>query len=251
MNEQLKLLIELQEIDTVILSIAEKIESLPGRLEQFKAPFKEAGSLLQKVKSQCEALIKNKKNKEMEADEIQEKINKLKSRTKEIKTNKEYEAYLKEIEGFEKEKFRIEDAVLSIMEDLEALTKNSQKEEVKVKKTEEEFKQQEKTVEEEKTKLHAEMETFKTKRKEFVAKIESEVYDQYMNLLKRSGGLAVVQTRNEICLGCNTNIPPQQYNDIKKNENIFNCYFCKRFLYYKEQESDKPQGPQSSIKNQQ
>ncbi len=235
MNEQLKLLVELQEIDSSILSIADKIESLPGQLEQYKAPFKEASNALQKVKAQFDALTKNKKNKELEAEELQEKINKLKSKGKDIKTNKEYEAYLKEIEGFEKEKFKIEDEVLVMMEALEAHTKNSQKEEIKVKNLEEELKHQEKMLEDEKAKFHAEMEMFKTKRKEFVAKIESDVYEQYMNLLKRSGGVAVVQTKNEICFGCNTNIPPQQYNDIKKNENIFNCYYCKRFLYYKEQ----------------
>jgi len=235
LNEQLKLLIELQEIDTTILSVADKIESLPGKLEQYKAPFKESSNAFQKLKTQLEALNKNKKNKELEAEEIQEKVNKLKTRSKEIKTNKEYEAFLKEIEGYEKEKFRIEDEILSIMENIEAFTKNLQKEEVKLMKTEDDFKQQEKAVDEDKAKLHAEMETYKTKRKEFVAQVNSDIYEQYMNLLKRSGGLAVVQTRNEICLGCNTNIPPQQYNDIKKNESMFNCYFCKRFLYYKEQ----------------
>lgn len=235
MNEQLKLLIELQEVDTTILSIADKIESLPGRLEQFRAPFKEANNALQKIKAQYETLSKNRKNKESEAEDIQEKINKFKSRSKEVKTNKEYEALLKEIEGFEKEKFRIEDEILSQMENMEALGKNLQKEELKVKKAEEELKQQEKAIEEEKAKFHSEMEVYKTKRKEYVARIESDLYEQYMNLLKRSGGIAVVQTRKEICLGCNTNIPPQQYNDIKKNESIFNCYYCKRFLYYKEQ----------------
>jgi len=235
LNEQLKLLIELQEIDSSILSIAERIEALPGKLEQFKAPFKEANILLQKAKTQFESLGKNKKDKEVETEEFQEKINKLKSKSKEIKTNKEYEAFLKEIEGFEKEKYKIEDQILSIMEKLEAFAKDMQKEEARVKKTEEEFRQQEKALEEEKAKLHAEMETYKTKRKEFVAKVDGELYEQYMNLLKRSGGLAVVPAKNEVCLGCNTNIPPQQYNDIKKSDNIYNCYYCKRILFYKEQ----------------
>lgn len=232
MNEQLKLLIELQEIDTTILSIAEKIESLPGKLEQFKSPFKEANNAYQNIKTQIDTLSKNKKNKELEAEDLQEKINKFKSRSKEIKTNKEYEAFLREIEGFEKDKFKIEDDILLLMEKLETLVKNSQKEEVKVKKADEDLKKQEKLIEEEKSKFHTEMEMFKTRRKEFVAKIDSEIYEQYMNLLKRSGGLAVVPARNEICLGCNTNIPPQQYNDIRKNDSIFNCYYCKRYLYY-------------------
>jgi predicted nucleic acid-binding Zn-ribbon protein len=234
LNEQLKLLIELQEIDTSILSIAERIEALPAKIEKFKSPFKEANLSLQKAKTLYESVGKNKRDKELEAEEFQEKINKLKAKTKDIKTNKEYEAFLKEIESFEKEKFKIEDQILSIMESLETYSGDIQKEEAKVKKTEEEFRQQEKAVEEEKTKLHGDMETYKSKRKEFVAGIDEELYEQYMNLLKRAGGLAVVSAKNEVCLGCNTNIPPQQYNDIKKGENIFTCYYCKRILYYKE-----------------
>ncbi|HDZ61538.1 MAG TPA: hypothetical protein ENH40_00120, partial [Nitrospirae bacterium] len=39
--------------------------------------------------------------------------------------------------------------------------------------------------------------------------------------------------RKEICKGCNTNIPPQLYNDIRSNkDDIFTCYYCSRFLFY-------------------
>ncbi len=234
MNEQLKVLVGLQEIDSSILSIAERIESLPGRLGKWKAPLKEATASVLSVKTKYEKLNRDKKEKELELEEIQEKINKLKSRSSGIKTNKEYEAHLKEIKGVEGNRHHIEDEILSLMEDIEGLTKDLQKEEARVKKTEEDFKQQEKTLEEEKKRLHSEMETYKTKRKGFVAQIDGEIYEQYMNLLKRMSGLAVVRTEKEICLGCNTNIPPQLYNDIKKNENVFICYFCNRFLYYKE-----------------
>ncbi len=120
------------------------------------------------------------------------------------------------------------------MEDIEDLTKDLQKEDLKVKKAEVEVTQQVKALEEEKKKLHSDMEMHKAKRKDFVTRINEETYGQYMNLLKRSGGLAVVPTKNEVCLGCNTNIPPQLYNDIKKNDDLYTCYYCKRFLYYQE-----------------
>ncbi len=233
MNEQLRVLVGLQEIDSSILSIAERIESLPDRLEKWKAPLKEANASALTFKTKYEKLNRDKKEKELELEEIQEKINKLKSRSSGIKTNKEYEAHLKEIKGVEGNRYHIEDEILSLMEGIEGLTKDLQEEEARVKKAEEDFKQQEKTLEEEKKRLHSEMETYKTKRKDFVAQIDGEIYEQYMNLLKKMGGLAVVQTEKEVCLGCNTNIPPQLYNDIKKNENIFICYFCNRFLYYK------------------
>jgi predicted nucleic acid-binding Zn-ribbon protein len=240
LNEQLIFLVELQEIDSSILSLADKIESLPKKLEQFKSPLKEAETSFQKIKSKYDDLNKRKKNKDQELEEIQDKINKLKSRSSEIKTNKEYEAHLKEIEGVAKNKYKIEDEILSLMEDIENSAKDLQKEDMKIRKSEDDFKQQEKILEEEKKKFHTEMEMNKAKRKDFVSRIEKETYNQYMTLLNRLGGLAVVPASNEVCLGCHYNIPPQLYNDIKKNDDLYNCFYCKRFLYYKNSRETAP-----------
>lgn len=232
MNEQLRLLIELQEVDSSILSIAEKIESLPARLDKSRAHLKETTTSLQNIKTMYEELNRKKKDKEFELDEIQERIKRLKEKSSEIKTNKEYEAHLKEIDNYTKKKTQIEDELLRHMEELEGLTDALKTEESKVKKVEEEFKKHERILDEEKKALYKEMEFYKTRRKDFVTRVDEELYEHYMNLLKKFEGLAVVPVENEVCLGCNTNIPPQLYNDIKEDKDIYTCYYCKRFLYY-------------------
>lgn len=233
MNEQLKFLIELQELDSSIIAMAEKVEMIPRNLDKFKSPLQEANEIFQKTKTRFSTLSKKKKDKDMQLDEMQDKINKLKSRSGDIKTNKEYEAHLKEIQGFEKNMSKIEDEILAVMEEIDVFEKELKVEEVKVKKAEEEYKLQEKILGEEQKKLSAELETEKAKRKEFVSRLDEEYYTQYMNLLKRYGDRVVVETRDEICLGCNTNIPPQLYNDIKKGDVLYNCFFCKRYIYIK------------------
>jgi predicted nucleic acid-binding Zn-ribbon protein len=232
LNEQLKLLIGLQEIDSAILAIAEGIELLPNKLEKGRAILKEANTVFEKVKAKHDETISRKKKKESDLEEMQEKINKLKSKGSEIKTNKEYEAHLKEVKTFEDKKYLIEEEILSTMEALDSLSKDIKKEEAKFKKTEENFKHEEKLLEEDKNRLHSEMEVFKIKRKDLAKIVDEEIYEKYMNLIKSSGGLAVVQTQGEICLGCHTNIPPQLYNDIRSTQDIFTCYHCNRFLFY-------------------
>ncbi len=236
MNEQLKFLVDLQEIDTSILAVTEKIESLPEKLNHYRTPLKKAESSLEKAKSRSEALNKRKKDKDIQLDEMLDRIDKLKARSSGIKTNKEYEAHLKEIESVERNRRRIEDEILSLMEEIERYSRELQQEEMKIRKVQDEFKQQEKVLEEEKKKLYSEIEALKQKREEYAVRINKDYYNRYMNLLNRAGGQAVVRTKNEICLGCNTNIPPQLYNDIRKSEEIYNCYYCKRFLYFKEEE---------------
>ena len=234
MNEQLRLLVSLQEIDSTILSIAEEIEILPNKLNKAKAPLKEIQTSFDSDKAEYEKLDKKKKVQYDELEDIQEKINKLKAKSIEIKTNKEYEAHLKEIKNFEEKKYQLEEKILSVMETLDTLSKDFKKKEEKLKKEQEHYKQTEKSLEDEKNTLYSKMETYKIKRKDIVRNIEEEIYEEYMNLIKTGGGKgkAVVQTRNEVCFGCNTNIPPQLFNDIKGDRGIYTCYYCNRFLFY-------------------
>jgi predicted nucleic acid-binding Zn-ribbon protein len=54
-----------------------------------------------------------------------------------------------------------------------------------------------------------------------------------MGLIESSGGIAVTEVKEEVCQGCNMNIPPQLYVEIKSNEEIIQCPQCRRILYYK------------------
>ncbi len=249
MNEQLKFLIELQELDSFVLSKAERIDLIPLKLDKYKSPFQEAQELFQKARSKQDILNKKKKDKDLQLDEMQDKIDKLKSRSSDIKTNKEYEAHLKEIQGFEKNMTAIEDELLGIMEELENYEKGLKEEEMKVKAAEDDFKQQEQVLMEEQKKLQAELDLEKTKKDEYISRIDEELYTQYMNLMEKYGDKAVVETRNEICLGCNTNIPPQLYNDIKKNVDIYRCFYCTRILYYKESPLPEEQSQDPAAKS--
>lgn len=201
--------------------------------------FKEASEALEKVKIKYEELNKKKKSCEHGLEEIEINIKKLKERIKDIKTNKEYNAHLKEIESAEKNKYQIEEEILSIMESIEILTGGLKEEDRKIKIVEENLKHEEKALEDEGKALYSEIEAYKAKRKDLEGLIKNgneELYEKYTTLLITKDGIAVVETSNEVCKGCHTNIPPQLYNDIKNNHGIFSCYNCNRILYCKSEE---------------
>ncbi len=102
MNEKLRVLIELQAIDTSILSIADKIEALPEKLKKYEDPLKEVTDAFQKFKSKRDVINKKKKDKDHEFSQYQDKIEKLQTRSGDLKTNKEYETHLKEIDNFKR-----------------------------------------------------------------------------------------------------------------------------------------------------
>ncbi len=232
-NEQLKGLIELQQIDLKILNIKRILDEIPIRISEAERPLNDIQASLEGIKQKLASLEKEKRNKEMQLDDTIEKINKLRSRFKEIKTNKEYQAYLKEIESLEKERYSIEDEILIVMEEIDNISKRLILEEEKQKQEKEKIESFKNSMIQEKTEREEELKKIKEMRIKLVEKIDEELYDQYINLIETYNGLAVVEAVNEICQGCNMNIPPQLFVELKKNEDIIHCPQCRRILYYK------------------
>jgi uncharacterized protein len=233
MIEQLKQLIELQQIDSQILDKKRLIEDIPSKLSTGELPLAESKAALNTLKERIDSFEKKKRDKERETDDINEKIKKLKIRTSEIKTNKEYQAHLKEIESAEKERYSIEDEILVLMEEIDTFLKELKKEEAKFKNEQDKIEALKKELGNEMSEAEKELLPLKETRAKIVDSLDKEIYNEYMQLLEISNALAVVEAKDEVCTGCNMNIPPQLFVEIKKNEQILNCPQCRRVLFYK------------------
>ena len=233
MNEQLEHIIELQQIDLKFLEKKRIIGEIPSKITKAELPLKESQKAYDKIKQRLDTLEKKKRDKERELDDIHEKIKKLKARIKEIKTNKEYQAHLKEIESVEKERYAAEDEILIVMEEIDSTSKQTGLEEEKLKTEKDKIEVLKKKLEEEMLEVEKELLPLKEKRTKIIDTIDKELYDQYMTLIESYNGVAVTEVKEEICQGCNMNIPPQLFAEIRKNEEIIHCPQCRRILYYK------------------
>lgn len=233
MENNLELLIKLQKLDSLILNKQSIIDEMPLKISETELPLKEGQAALEKIKQQKDLLGKKKRDKERELDDFNEKIKKLKARTTEIKTNKEYQAQLKEIESAEKELYGLEDKILLIMEEMDASSQDIKLEEGRIKSEKNKLETFKEKLENEISEAEKELVSLKEARKKNVEGINRETYNLYMGLIESSGGLAVTEVKGEVCQGCNMNIPPQLYVEIKSNEEIIQCPQCHRILYYK------------------
>lgn len=237
MDKQLDYLIQLQQIDLKLLALRRKIGDFPQKIKEAESPLQKSLDALNLLKQQYDSLDKKKRDKERALEDINEKINKLKARTGEIKTNKEYQALLKEIETVEHDRSSIEDDILAAMEDTDALGKQVKIGEQQCKTNRENVEALKKTIEGEKGEIEKELATIQGMREKVAEAIDSEVYNQYVMLIEIYHGHAVNEVKEEICQGCNMNIPPQLFVEIKKNEEIHQCPHCRRILYFKESTS--------------
>ncbi len=238
MKDLIKHLVNLQETDTSIIKKRVFIEKIPLRVFEVDQPLKEAKADLEKLRQKTESLVKKKRNKELLLEEINEKIRKMKARVSELKTNKEYQAHLKEMESFEGEIAAVEEEILVVMEELDAAMKLQKSKEVDVQAETEKLNVFKKQLDEEVLKYESELKGLREQRVGLVESIDTDIYDKYMLLLKTGSGVAVTQAKNELCTGCNMNIPPQLYVEIKKNEEVIQCPQCLRILFYPDTEEN-------------
>ena len=233
MNEQLKRLIELQKIDTEILILRDMINAFPKKITEAESPLKETQLAFNMISQKLDALERKKRDKERLLEDTGEKIKKLKSRTADIKTNKEYQALLHEIESVEKEQWSTENEILTIMEEFEATSKQTKSEEAKYKVYKEKVDGLKRKLEQERDAAEKELHVLKQDRAKIAETVDKESYYLYKTLIEACNGLAVTEAKEEICQGCNMNIPPQLFVELKKNEFISTCPQCRRIIYYK------------------
>lgn len=234
MHPRLELLIKLQEIDKIIINLTNEIDEIPKKISKFKKPKIEAEESLNKEREKFQSLEKKKRQQEIDIEESTEKIRKLRSKTAEVKTNKEYQAFLKEIEAAEKTITMRENDLLDLMEVLENLKKVIQEKEKAFQEEVNKFQHNQEILNKEIEEKKLQIKNLKQQRAEFIKNIDEDTYKDYMHILKASGGIAVAETKKEVCLGCNLHIPPQLYVEIMKGKDIFKCPHCRRILFIRE-----------------
>lgn len=218
--------------DSAIL-IAKRIqEEHPQEIKQLEETLEKGRKELQSKEKQLEEIKKKRIGKEQDLSTTEEKTRKAKERLTEVKTNKEYQAALKEIEVIENQNSKLEEEILIFMEQSDQIKRSLEK-------TEEHFKLTMKKAEEKKRELEKKLEECikgieeqQKMREELLSQIESELIDQYQRIKQKRAGPIVVPVENSCCQGCHMNIPTQLFNEVKKCQTIIKCPHCSRILYW-------------------
>ncbi|GBD38462.1 Chromosome partition protein Smc [bacterium HR37] len=234
MKDQITALSALQGIDLVLRELERNLENYPKEISRLKEELKNEKESIEKLKEELNQIKKHKNELESKLSHNQSSIKKAEKKLFEIKTYKEYEALQKEIAEIKKSNAELEEEILKEMENIESL-------EALIKEKEQGFSHKEKEYEKkinEYTKKIEELkvtyEAKKQERNKVASLINPSVLSVYERIRKRNG-LAVVPARNEVCMGCNMNIPPQLFNEVLTLTKVIQCPNCHRILYVEEE----------------
>ena len=234
MEERLNLLIQLQEIDGAIRARQDEKKRLPELLAALERKSEANKAELDSVREALETAQKTKRDRDRDLEQGTQKVEKLKARTPDIKTNKEYTALLKEIETAEQESKAIEEDILKLMEKIDAAAAEIKTAEARSAQEAAAIDAERKQFEESMAKLEGELAADGRVRDEIASRIDAALLAKYQKRYVAQGGRVVVEARAESCSGCFMSIPPQIFVNVKKNTEIITCPNCQRILYYKE-----------------
>jgi predicted nucleic acid-binding Zn-ribbon protein len=231
-EQELRTVFEAQQIDLEISEFEKKAVSGPKKLEELDSEIDNLNDKVARQATIIEELEKERRKKEKDLEMEKEKIKKFESRLYEVKTNKEYQALLKEIESAKGINDKTEEEILVLMEKGEELKKDHEAAAKELVKLESEYGAERKRLEDELRSIDAVISGLKANRDSLLDLVDEDLKATYSTLIERRDGLAVVNVRNGVCLGCFMNIPPQLFIEATKNRQVILCPSCNRIFYF-------------------
>ena len=233
MNEQLRLLRELQDVDLQLKAIEADKERYPMEMKNLDEKLASEKEMSKQKRERIELLEKERRQKEGDLELGQERIKKAQSKLYDIKTNKEYQALLTEIETLKEVDSQREIEILEIMDEIDELKKEYGGVEKALLEMEERIGAEKRQLEQSLGEADSALATKKRKRTMITKKLPPELMGLYRTLREKRR-TAVVPARFGTCQGCNVRIPPQMFNEVQKNEAIIVCPSCNRILYWED-----------------
>ena len=231
MNSQLQFLIELQKFDLRIFQIQDSQRKAPDLLKAAEAPLQDLLSRLQVLKNTGEALVKQQRSTERELATQEDLLHKVRSRLSELKTNKEYQAHLFEIEQARKKKDAIEETVLETMERVEENKKAIAELEVEVQEAQRVFDEEKARLESQFAELTTELDDLKQQQQRVADTVEKPLLARYNRLKTMRKGYAVAEVVDGSCAGCRLQLPPQLVAEVRRGNELLDCSYCHRILF--------------------
>ncbi len=236
MKEQIFLLIKLQNADSEIEGIKSRKRDLPEQKEALADKLKIFEDAVEEGTKRLDDSNKTHRERESHLKNGTENVKKTKSKLLEVKTNKEYEATLKEIDSINMKNSQIEDEIIYILDDIENTRKNLKIKESELADYRTIYDRKTEKIETELNSIDSVLDKMMKKYDKIREKVNLSLLKKYDILKERRNGYAVAPVWKEVCEGCHMNIPPQMYNELQKPEKLILCPNCNRIIYWESRE---------------
>lgn len=232
MNHDLELLLKLQSIDFDRGELERSKEYLPDMMNNLKREIKEVKEMLENAAAEYEENKIKQKKLELEISTGEAELQKFQQQMMSIKTNKEYDALVAEIDASKEKISNQETELLETIDKINHLEKDVKEFQEKQAKVEENNNRQLKILQEKIDSIGDKMAQMEKERSEVTASVPRQTLSVYERVRRGKGGHAVVVVKKRACGACYKALTPKMVQEIKKGDRIHTCESCGTMLFW-------------------
>lgn len=197
------------------------------------------------TRGEASAIGTRRRDLEGQLQQEEQKMKERRMRLGRLRNDKEVAALQREIELGKESNARLEEEVLTLIEQAEALEGSLREAEAEVAALEADAAKLGKAGGGRLRQLREEIEAGRAERSAIAARLNEGLRKKYEQIFSRRGGVAVVEARDGGCRGCNMNLPPQLYIEIQRRREVHVCPNCHRILIWRPSVAETANGDDS------
>jgi predicted nucleic acid-binding Zn-ribbon protein len=230
---QIEVLANLQTVDQSLRTKSLAVAEGEGRVAALEEAVRGQTAAANAAREENSALTARQRDLESRLAAAETKMKDRRMRITRIRNDKELGLAKREVELLKEETGTLETELVAVMEQAEAATAKLQGLETELARLTGERDAEAEELREKVARLSGEMERERATRTELIQAVDGDLRRKYEMIFSRRGGLAVVEVRGGICLGCRMRVPPQLFNEIQRNEHVILCPSCQRMLFWR------------------
>ena len=234
-EEQIVSLVSLQKIDTETLRLQSFLREMPARIGMLDERLEKFVRTVEEDENAISELNKKYRTYESDIQMNLGKIQKSQEKLRSVKTNKEYQSSLKEIEDIELKNSQIEDEMLEFLEEIERAEKKLNERKQHYSQIVDDTKREKDSINRDTGQCKQKLAQLESDRNVVINALDNTILDVFNRVKsKQSDAVAIAEVKDAVCQGCNLNIPPQLYIELQHRNSLKNCPSCERIIYWED-----------------
>lgn len=218
----------LAEREGVILELEKLRAAIPQSIAQADARGAAASDAAAQARAQLEAIDKQRRALEAQAQDTAAKRDKLHGQSAVVKTNKEYTTLLQEIDAHQKRIGEIEDEILGAMENAERIGEDVRRADAHARQVTQEVGKETDELRARLAEVERKLAAAVEDRLQILDALGATTKKLYERAVKgRGGGIARIEQAT--CSGCHRSVPPEVVNRVTAGE-VHICASCQRIF---------------------
>ncbi len=232
--DQIKKLVELQEIDSEMITLKSRLVEAPKHLEELQSSLDSLDGQIAQTRERLDILNQQKDKLKKDIEEDSHKVKKSKNKLMMVNNTKEYHAMMREMDNLEKlNRFR-EEEMTNLIEDIQVHQEKMEELTSERQALSQELANSQSTLDSEMQKINKRISQLEKSRKKACANVPVPILSRYNFIRDRLNNPVIVSVKRGVCTGCYISIPPQSFIEIQKGEQILSCPNCQRLIFWEE-----------------